>query len=153
MATRRNHLERLRQRLRQRRDHLRRTLGEDWQPLEVNLGESPADAADVASEVGLQEMHYRAQEMEARELALIEWALRKFQQGQYGVCEHCGRKISLARLEVLPFARYCITCQRQFEADAEPSGSCNAAWERVYEMERYQNQLDVDLSDLEAEMH
>lgn len=41
----------------------------------------------------------------------IEHALGKFDEGTYGVCERCGQRIETARLEALPFARYCRECQ------------------------------------------
>ncbi|MCS7015894.1 MAG: TraR/DksA C4-type zinc finger protein [Gemmatales bacterium] len=151
MATRRDHLEKLRQQLLQRRDSLRRTLGEEWQLSELGHFDSPSDVADAALETGVQEMHFQAVEMEARELALIEWALHKFQRGSYGICENCGRKIGLARLEALPFARYCIACQRELEQAGDDTGWNAVDWERVYEMERAFSEPTIDLARLEAE--
>jgi DnaK suppressor protein len=40
------------------------------------------------------------------QLAEIEHALGKFALGMYGVCEECGRPIPVARLRVVPEARY-----------------------------------------------
>jgi DnaK suppressor protein len=40
----------------------------------------------------------------------IEHAIRKLNDGTYGVCESCGSAIAEARLEAMPAARYCITC-------------------------------------------
>jgi len=45
----------------------------------------------------------------------IEEALKRIDGGTYGVCEMSGEKIAQARLEALPFARYTVTCQAQFE--------------------------------------
>jgi RNA polymerase-binding transcription factor DksA len=45
----------------------------------------------------------------------IEEALKRIDAGTYGVCEMSGEKIAQARLEALPFARYTVTCQAQFE--------------------------------------
>jgi DnaK suppressor protein len=42
------------------------------------------------------------------ELADIDASLKKFMAGTYGICEKCGRHISLARLRAVPTARYCI---------------------------------------------
>jgi RNA polymerase-binding transcription factor DksA len=33
--------------------------------------------------------------------------------GTYGICERCGRRISLERLEALPWAVRCIDCQQR----------------------------------------
>ena len=43
----------------------------------------------------------------------VEDALKKFEQGTYGVCESCGLKIDWARLEAKPEARLCIKCKQR----------------------------------------
>ncbi len=45
----------------------------------------------------------------------IEEALKRMELGCYGVCEMSGKKISVARLEALPFARYTVECQSEVE--------------------------------------
>jgi DnaK suppressor protein len=47
----------------------------------------------------------------ARELGLIERALRRIQDGSYGICSHCGQPISPRRLQAVPWAEYCLDCQ------------------------------------------
>ena len=43
-------------------------------------------------------------------LAEIEAALVKLEDGSYGKCEDCGQAIAPDRLEAMPSARFCITC-------------------------------------------
>jgi DnaK suppressor protein len=43
----------------------------------------------------------------------LEVALRKAQEGDYGLCESCGRPIDPARLAVLPHTKRCITCAQK----------------------------------------
>lgn len=45
------------------------------------------------------------------ELADIERALNKFEEGTYGLCDNCGKKIDPARLEALPQAGLCLNCK------------------------------------------
>jgi len=45
----------------------------------------------------------------------IEEALRRIDEGTYGICEACGEKIEPARLRALPFARKCVKCQSEEE--------------------------------------
>jgi RNA polymerase-binding protein DksA len=45
----------------------------------------------------------------------IDRALRRMDSGTYGVCERCGKKIAVARLEALPFAALCIECKSREE--------------------------------------
>lgn len=41
----------------------------------------------------------------------VEAALKKIQQGKYGICEECGKEIDEQRLKVMPTARWCLTCK------------------------------------------
>ena len=45
-----------------------------------------------------------------RNVAEIDAALVRLDDGSYGVCEHCGEPIGEGRLEARPAARLCITC-------------------------------------------
>jgi RNA polymerase-binding transcription factor DksA len=51
------------------------------------------------------------------ELALesVSLALKKLDDGTYGICEDCGGRIDRARLEALPQALYCLECQAKRE--------------------------------------
>ena len=55
-------------------------------------------------------------------------ALRRLDEGLYGVCESCGRSIPEERLEVLPFTAVCVDCA---SAEAEPSLNLNYGRPRV----------------------
>lgn len=43
--------------------------------------------------------------------AMVGRAMEKIDDGTYGRCERCGRPIAPERLEALPFATLCISCQ------------------------------------------
>lgn len=47
-----------------------------------------------------------------RLLAQIESAVRRIEQGVYGMCERCGQAIHPERLEALPYATMCFGCAR-----------------------------------------
>jgi DnaK suppressor protein len=49
------------------------------------------------------------------QLKAIEEALRRIDEGIYGICEDCGESIPLGRLNVMPFAVRCIACQESSE--------------------------------------
>jgi DnaK suppressor protein len=48
-------------------------------------------------------------------LEQIDDALRRMDAGTYGVCERCGERIEVERLEALPYARLCLECKRRDE--------------------------------------
>jgi DnaK suppressor protein len=64
-----------------------------------------ADSGQVAAEQG--ENKVLASQLRS-ELDEVERALRKLDDGTYGMCETCGEPIVPARLEAKPAARYCI---------------------------------------------
>jgi RNA polymerase-binding transcription factor DksA len=64
-----------------------------------------ADLGQVAAEQG--ENQALAAQLR-NELAEVELALKKLDDGTYGRCETCGEPISPARLEAMPAARFCI---------------------------------------------
>ena len=47
----------------------------------------------------------------------ILMALRKIDEGTYGICEECEEEISIERLMAVPDARYCIACQMSLERE------------------------------------
>ena len=64
-----------------------------------------ADLGQVAAEQG--ENQALAAQLR-NELAEVERALQKLDDGTYGLCETCGQPIAPARLEAMPAARFCI---------------------------------------------
>lgn len=53
------------------------------------------------------------------QLAEVEHALAKFDQGTYGICDICGQPIDRARLEALPQANLCLSCKAKQAKNAK----------------------------------
>ncbi len=53
------------------------------------------------------------------QLAGVEHALHKFEEGTYGLCDGCGQPIDPARLEALPQANLCMGCKAQQAKNAK----------------------------------
>ncbi len=53
------------------------------------------------------------------QLAEVEHALHKFEEGTYSLCESCGQPIDPARLEALPQAKLCMSCKTQQAKNAK----------------------------------
>jgi DnaK suppressor protein len=47
---------------------------------------------------------------------LVESALDRLKEGNFGECALCGIEIGAKRLEALPWTPYCIACQEKIEA-------------------------------------
>lgn len=71
--------------------------------------------ADQGSDTNLMEQNVLLMEQEREKIRLLNDALRRIYEGRYGVCEMCGDNISEARLEIIPYAIYCIECKGKME--------------------------------------
>jgi len=74
------------------------------------------DLGDVAStDIDCRTLEVLGHQDKLR-LNKVEAALVRLENGKYGVCAKCNKKISLARLEAIPYAVFCISCKSQSES-------------------------------------
>jgi RNA polymerase-binding protein DksA len=71
--------------------------------------------ADTATETYDRELDYTLEENSEHVLADIDAALKRIEEGTYGICTNCGEPIAVERLEALPWATLCIDCKRDRE--------------------------------------
>ena len=82
----------------------------DGEGVDLDLDENFADSAQTTAE----RAEILALVTSLREtLADVDHALERIEDGSYGECERCGNEISPARLEAIPHARLCISCQQK----------------------------------------
>ena len=74
--------------------------------------------ADVGTETFNRERDLSILENVEAELADVEHAIRRLDDGTYGTCEACGKPIDDARLEAMPAARFCLDDQAVAEREA-----------------------------------
>jgi DnaK suppressor protein len=79
--------------------------------------DSIKDLGDQATTAYTREFLFELGNGDRRLLKEVMIALRKLDEGGFGECERCGEAIAEKRLEALPFARYCIDCQRVIEQE------------------------------------
>jgi RNA polymerase-binding transcription factor len=72
--------------------------------------------ADVGTDLGGQEVISDLISLELRQLRNIEDALGRIDAGRYGQCERCRHQVARRRLDQIPEARYCESCQEIIEA-------------------------------------
>jgi DnaK suppressor protein len=75
------------------------------------------DLGDQANTAYTREFFFELGNGDRRLLRDVVAALQKIDDGSFGNCERCGETIGDKRLEALPFARYCIDCQRLVEQE------------------------------------
>jgi DnaK suppressor protein len=68
--------------------------------------------AAAASHVFEQQRDLALRDRANQQLALVDAALGRLDDGSWGVCRSCGKPIAEERLEALPWAALCIDCQR-----------------------------------------
>ncbi|MDP8975576.1 MAG: TraR/DksA C4-type zinc finger protein [Actinomycetota bacterium] len=78
--------------------------------------------ADTGTETFNRERDMSILESLEAELADVEHALRRLDEGTYGTCEACGRQIDGARLEAMPATRFCLEDQAAAEQAARVAG-------------------------------
>src|SRR4051794_31675623 len=148
MSSRKESIDKMRELLVTRRNALRKALAGDLSLLKQLREQSGGDVVDAALDAAQDEISSQLAEVESRELANIERALVLIKKGSYGVCEGCGERIPLARLNALPYATSCIECQRAAETGGGAGGS-GSDWSRV--LDSGFSDVDVSFSDLEAQ--
>ena len=107
----------IRRRLLEMRDDLTKTVRK--QQVSEIVVEDTGDSVDQASQSIEKELLFELSDNERMTLDQIEAALRKIDKGTYGLCESCRKPIAKSRLQALPSARYCITCQNSSETAPE----------------------------------
>jgi DnaK suppressor protein len=70
---------------------------------------------DLASSLEGREMTFQLTSRDRNELKLIEEILFRINNGSYGDCDSCEKKITLKRLQIMPLATLCIECQEATE--------------------------------------
>jgi RNA polymerase-binding transcription factor DksA len=78
--------------------------------------------ADMGTETFEREKDLSILEQVEAELADVEHALRRLDEGTYGTCEIDGKPIPDDRLEALPAARLCLEHQAEAEREVRVSG-------------------------------
>ena len=73
------------------------------------------DALDRANSSEAREDAERTLDREYTELEEVQDALQRIEAGTYGICEICGEPIQPARLDAIPWARYCLKDASQRE--------------------------------------
>jgi DnaK suppressor protein len=115
---------RIRERLLEERRERLTTLAEldDRYKERLELGDTeltnyPLHMADEGTDTMEQEKEFLLASNDGRQLMEIDEALRMLYRSpeEFGGCERCGREIGVERLEIVPWVRHCIDCQRELE--------------------------------------
>ena len=76
----------------------------------IAIEKSP-DALDEVQHAAERELAIRNLDRESNLLRNVRAALRRIEEGSFGVCLHCEEDISPKRLAAVPWTPFCIACQ------------------------------------------
>ncbi len=82
--------------------------------LSVDDSETP-DPVDLAVRNYSKNVMLAVSENDSRQLILINQALERIDDEEYGTCQNCEKAIKTKRLDAIPWARYCLDCQELVE--------------------------------------
>ena len=77
--------------------------------------EGAQDIADKASNASTKEFLFSLSNTERNLLKLVDEALVRLDGDRYGVCAVCEDEVERKRLEAVPWAKHCISCQEKQE--------------------------------------
>jgi DnaK suppressor protein len=81
--------------------------------------EKAADALDEVQFAAERELAIRNLDRESRLFRQVRAALRRIDEGTFGICVHCDEEISPKRLQAVPWAAYCLKCQEIVDRQQE----------------------------------
>ena len=101
-------------------------LAEEIKTIAREASTSPRDAsgdlsaytvhmADMAADTYDRELSMNLVSSEQELLYQIDDALKRLDDGSFGICQQCSQPIAMSRLKAVPYASLCIACQRAKE--------------------------------------
>lgn len=101
------------------KDRICKNLGHSREMLTKGEKGIPTHIADHGTDEFEKELEINLSDTELKTLNSIREAFEKIENGTYGRCDDCSKEIPRARLKILPYAKYCIECQREKEKSGE----------------------------------
>ena len=106
----------IRQMLEEKSSELRAQIGVPTAHAVLHAVADPFDSADWAEKSHEEWIFLQKNNFDMALLREVEGALERLRDGTYGTCMECGMPVSRKRLEALPWARYCVTCQERHQS-------------------------------------
>lgn len=108
-----NAMRQFRQMLEEKSVELRSHMGPSTAIPALQVYADPYDTADWAEKSHEEWIFLKKNSFDMALLREIDEALERLRDGTYGTCLDCGMPVSRKRLEAIPWARYCVSCQER----------------------------------------
>ena len=105
------------------REHLTQMLAEVLEKSDATIEDMTdtmevfADPADRATMESDRAFVLRLRDRERRLIKKIQSAMKRLEDGSYGICDECGEDISIPRLKARPVTKLCIKCKSKQEEE------------------------------------
>lgn len=100
-------------------EELRTSLGSSKAAKALDRGEDLADLDDLPVQSHEEWIFLNRNNIDVMLLREIEEALVRIEEDDYGTCPECDEAISIKRLQAVPWAHYCVTCQEELAEEPE----------------------------------
>ncbi len=108
-------LDAFKKKLEERQQALRKAVSRIEEDGRIADQDQTQDIADRAASSYTKEFLFSQSNNERQLLNMVETALQRLREGNFGECISCGNEINAKRLEAVPWTRYCIECQEKKE--------------------------------------
>jgi DnaK suppressor protein len=108
-------LEYYKKKLQIRREELLKSIARTEEEGRSADDDPTVDLADKAANSYTKEFLFGQNNTDRAMLALIDQALDRIKNNAFGQCEYCEMELQQKRLEAVPWARHCTTCQEKQE--------------------------------------
>src|SRR5215470_2074645 len=102
--------------LEKKAEEVRRSMSAQKAAQVVARLDVPSDEGDLSQQSHEEWIFLNRNTIDMKLLREIAGALHRMDHDTYGVCLECEEPISTKRLDAVPWARYCVTCQEQIAA-------------------------------------
>jgi DnaK suppressor protein len=100
-------------------EELRTSLGSLKAAKALDRGEDLADLDDLPVQSHEEWIFLNRNNIDVMLLREIEGALVRIEEKDYGTCPECDEAISIKRLQAVPWAHYCVTCQEELAEEPD----------------------------------
>ncbi|HJY87173.1 MAG TPA: TraR/DksA C4-type zinc finger protein [Candidatus Acidoferrales bacterium] len=104
-----------RKKLLAKREELLRNIARTEEEGRAADDDPTVDLADKAANSYTKEFLFGQTNHDRATLQLIDEALERIRESEFGLCANCREEMQQKRLEAVPWARHCITCQEKHE--------------------------------------
>ena len=101
--------------LQQQEFELRQVIDKTEKEVRALSDAGPLDSVDLLCGNSFKESMFAHISQIRRQLRLVQYALERIGNGEFGVCADCEGTIGLKRLQAVPWAIHCFDCQERFE--------------------------------------